>query len=93
MNCKPGDLALVIGARLTPSMIGRIVEVVRAADPKRDRYVPTMKSHSWLCRSLGAPIEWDGEMVSERVIADALLRPIRPNDKQSETEREKELTA
>ena len=29
MNCKPGDLAIVVSARTTPENIGRIVEVVR----------------------------------------------------------------
>lgn len=29
MNCKPGDMAIVIAAELTPEMIGRIVRVVR----------------------------------------------------------------
>lgn len=31
MNCKPGDLAIIIGASRTPELIGYIVEVVSLA--------------------------------------------------------------
>jgi hypothetical protein len=31
MNCKPGDLAIVVAANCTPEGIGRIVEICRPA--------------------------------------------------------------
>ena len=34
MNCKPGDLALIVRAQANPAWLGRIVIVVRAFDPE-----------------------------------------------------------
>lgn len=32
MNCKPGDLAVIIRARKKPEWLGRVVEVIRPFD-------------------------------------------------------------
>lgn len=94
MNCKPGDLAVVVRARFTPAMLGHYVVVVRAA-----------YEYEFVGEGIGpADIVWiiksasDGKLpttyldgsqgeVVERPFLDAALRPIRDpgEDAQDET--------
>ena len=85
MNCKPGDIAVVIGAS---RFAGRLVEVLYAA-PQNDFYLPDGYCHSgsapnyWVLRTLGslfgAPTEEHGflRVTEYGVGADARLRPLR----------------
>ena len=89
MNCKPGDLAIVIRAGQTPQMLGRIVTVVRLAVRgerfKTDRGHMWWMEHSakvWVVRS-NYPMPWCGDngtlhFTLERVFHDDGLRPINP---------------
>lgn len=79
MNCKAGDLAIVVAAYHRKENIGRIVEVVRAAvmdvDYKSDRSGP-----AWVVRS-DRPLARVGYYFPladgfESVAADCNLRPI-----------------
>ena len=91
MNCKPGDLALVVRARATPEMLGRIVTVVRLATPgerfKTDRgYIRWTGACSglWVVSS-NHPMPWKNDQGTlhftlERVFRDECLRPINPGD-------------
>lgn len=92
MNCKQGDLAVVVYAELTPEMIGALVEVVRFARPEEvvcgiryDNDLP-----AWVCRPVSGRIpirllSGKFRIVTERVICDCLLRPIRPDEGEDET--------
>lgn len=87
MNCKPGDLAIVVRARHTPEMLGRIVTVIREAqDGERFR---TDRGHicwtgncsgAWVVKS-DRPMPWRSEkgtlhFATERIFNDEGLRPI-----------------
>ena len=90
MNCRPGDLAIIISAPL----IGRMVDVLCAPPVGQDFLLPDDYPHnavdgagSWICRVLGeslaAPVERADGMKGQRqtryaVIGDHHLRPIRP---------------
>ena len=91
MNCKPGDLAIVVKARNTTEMLGGIVTVVRApvpleifvTDRGRVRWTGTC-SGAWVVSS-SHPMPWnDGGgsqyLAMERVFMDECLRPINPGD-------------
>lgn len=88
MNCKPGDLAIVVAARNTPEIIGRIVEVVRVAVAgdtfKRVDGVTTTLARvdgvTWRVRS-SRPLPWtmaNGKTYQcfEVATSDAHLRPV-----------------
>jgi hypothetical protein len=89
MNCKPGDLAVIISTLRSPENIGRIVEVIRTAVPGEEFvtagrmrvFVPTQNSGPiWRVRGQ-RPLIWrdqDGkvEMAFEVPCADSYLRPI-----------------
>ncbi len=91
MNCKPGDLAIVVRARHTPEMLGRIVTVVRSPVPgelfKTDSGCICWSSACsglWVVSS-NHPMHWksvDGNnhLALERVFCDEALRPINPGD-------------
>ena len=82
MNCKPGDLAIVIRSR-TPSNLGLIVEVVRTHSPVDSGIIP-MDSNApiWLCESKGSHLTWAAAYsIGSRQqncgpIPDECLRPI-----------------
>jgi hypothetical protein len=90
MNCKPGDLAIVIGARVTPEMIGRVVEVVSLAyrgeifgtDAGLVRLKNLAGVACWRVRSIGEqPLLWrwsNGALARamETPCYDAYLRPV-----------------
>ena len=95
LNCKPGDLAIIIGARSKVGKlnIGRIVRVLEPAKPGRyhgaNHVIPACGKW-WFVEAVGAdliaPLEFFG---SARVrIASALddhLRPIRDQPGEDET--------
>ncbi len=88
MNCKPGDLAVVVRARNTPELTGRIVRVIRSARPD-DRFEgrgwrPTSEA-AWVVTSEGTPLPWrliSGSLifVASRPVCDFMLRPIRGDE-------------
>ena|ERR1700754_1086679 len=97
MNCKPGELAIVISAEATPEMIGYVVEVVRQAidGEMLGKFQLTQEyphRHSWICRSAnGIPMRsthGNLHIVNERAILDVFLRPITglPIDEETPTE-------
>ena len=90
MNCKPGDLAIVVRAQATPEMLGRIVTVVRA--PVYGELLKTDGGYiRWAGNCSGAwvvssnhPMPWKGvngsrHLAMERVFGDDGLRPINPD--------------
>lgn len=81
MNCKPGDLAIVINAFFCHENIGRIVEVVRRAVPGVDT-TPDSTHDSWMVRS-DRPLARSAGKGSFRIApaneapcADCNLRPV-----------------
>jgi hypothetical protein len=83
MNCKPGDLAYVIRAVVTPEMVGAVVSVLRSAVHMETvdgiRYEVT--EPGWVVESAGSSLPVrsnDGilRIVKRRVVMDRLLRPI-----------------
>ena len=73
MNCKPGDLAVIVGFRSHPELNGIILTVVEAVAP-----------NIWLCS--GHEIERVSEIYGTRPwIYDEKLRPIRDSDGEDET--------
>jgi len=92
MNCKPGDLAVVVRAPYTPEMLGRIVTVVRLATPgerfKTDRGSMRWPGYGcaqvWVIKS-DRLMPWNSyqgtlHFATERVFNDDGLRPINPGD-------------
>jgi hypothetical protein len=98
MNCKPGDLAIVIGSS---KYSGRLVEVLFLA-PNATFVLPNGQYHrvpddneSWVVNILGSPIEaqFGGGVkkpVMQGVAADKRLRPLP--GKLEDEEIEDELT-
>jgi len=93
MNCKPGDLAIVVSGVTTPEMIGYLVTIVRRLAPNESNnhgglYLLT-SDVCWLVEGLPLIPErtMDGRlhMVRQRGIADHHLRPIRPSEGADET--------
>ncbi len=50
MNCRPGDTARIVGADQFPANNGRLVRVLRTANP--DDYGMPFDEHSWECDPL-----------------------------------------
>lgn len=80
MNCKPGDLAVIVKDELPEKDVGKLV-YVRKFD-EVDKYGATC----WLCDSASGPLRyWEGKQFRYSKtgisIPDAWLRPIRdPGD-------------
>lgn len=98
MNCKPGDLAIIVRARLTPEILGHIVEVVGPWNGYK--LSKASVGFSWECRYPdGRPIKrvFDGgrwfSYGESRPIGDQYLRPIRPGDLHETEDERKEVTA
>ncbi len=68
MNCKPGDLAVIIRAEPGDGWLGRIVTVLHL-------YEGPSLSPAWVC---------DQVPPGFRAIKDSALRPIRDNDGEDE---------
>ena len=86
MNCKPGDLAVVIRpAPQEPRALGAFVKVIRrngfasytgiGLGANEPRWIVETSS-KYLCTS--------GRALSRFCVPDALLRPIRPGDEEDE---------
>lgn len=90
MNCKPGDLALVVSAKAWPQLLGLIVEVVEfvpdgsihPSDFPRWKWQHASGSDTWLVRH---------PRMGQWLHADPSLRPIRPSSQEDETETVKEM--
>ncbi len=94
MNCKPGDLAVVVSAGATPEMIGAIVLVKRATVPGEPNEAGTAvfraNGPAWIVEAISGRIPTrynDGslEFSTWRSVLDRCLRPIRDNDGEDET--------
>ena len=92
MNCKPGDLAIIVYARLAPDLIGNIVEVVGPFGG--DLFIDDAISgeFTWEVRYPdGRPIlatfgaKGHREFRHSRALRDSCLRPIRDNPGADET--------
>lgn len=81
MNCKPGDLAVVI--RSDAKNAGKVVEVLRPATKiESEGFRHFNEGFHWWVRSAGSPIVSGlGVVRTETALPDARLRPIRdPGD-------------
>ena len=78
LNCKPGDLAVVITAH-NPENIGTILRVIKKHH-NQNALVDFKGSHIWMAEA-PRPMLYDvgGKMVRRRkgAVPDAILRPIR----------------
>ena len=78
LNCKPGDLAVVITAH-NPENIGTILRVIKKHH-NQDALVDYKGSHIWLAEA-PRPMAYTvgGKLVMRRkgAVPDAILRPIR----------------
>lgn len=73
MNCKPGDLAIIIRAPFVPENVGRIVKVLKfvGVDDGGER------SDWWRVESGGLPIKGRGGVfVLNGIVPDAYMRPV-----------------
>lgn len=102
MNCKPGDLAIVVRSRQTPAAVGMLVEILEIVAPGVRVFDPDGCCHinnggvGYLCKSLGAPFplaEWEISPSLYALWATNCLRPIRPGDLEDETPTVRELEA
>lgn len=74
MNCKPGDLAIVIGYKNRPHLLGLIIKISHRSD------MPERFPNYWLTN----PIFYDG---NTRIhFDDNNLRPIRPDESPEESQ-------
>ena len=76
LNCKPGDLAVVITAH-NPENIGTILRVIKKHH-NQNALVDFKGSHIWMAEA-PRPMLYDvgGKMVRRGAVPDAILRPIR----------------
>ena len=93
MNCKPQDLAVIVKAEATPTLIGKIVTalhlaprgVFRLPDGKLHNVLPAEMAPWWVCefaQPVRAPLESGGwRSTAYAPVPDQFLRPIRdPGD-------------
>ena len=84
MNCKPGDLAVIVGASREKFVanIGKIVEVL---EPASDYFVQLAGGlHCWRVKSRGGPVLTREGMGPFGVARDCDLRPIRSDETEQE---------
>lgn len=93
MNCKPGDMAVVIRS-VVPANMGLIVTVVKASISSHSSGLP-----SWECKPAWPVVmvttdmrRWPASVELGR-IPDAWLRPIRPPETPVTETRDEELAA
>lgn len=90
MNCKQGDLAVIVYSPSNPLNIGRFVRCIQLVPERgsvdgRHWYVP-VGTVTWLVETDGSPITWGPHgYVQRRAYADHCLRPIRDNDGEDQT--------
>lgn len=103
LNCKPGDLAVIVCSPTTPENIGKLVRVIRPAvqGEKIGGWHVQLKDNyfAWIVESEGSGLAWGGvarltgqpRITYEKVraYADYCLRPIRGDHTAKDIEREK----
>lgn len=72
MNCKPGDLAIIIAGELSERNVGAIVEVLRIDD--RETFLS--ETPTWRVRACNPLHRMDGQITTDGCVADSLLRPV-----------------
>lgn len=78
MNCKQGDLAVVVTAKFFPEEIGKIVTCVQ--------FKPSLGEPAWIVDPpLGKDESRNGHFFKADWVFDSCLRPIRDNDGTDET--------
>lgn len=106
LNCKPGDLAVIVTSPNAPENVGKIVQVIRPAvhgemiEGWRVGYKPGL--FAWVVKSAGSKLAWynypgpDGTSgkneVYIRPYADYCLRPIRDPEHDEEEKASRDLT-
>jgi len=95
LNCKPGDLAVIVRSPASPENIGKIVRVMRTAieGEQIEGWRVALRSDfpAWIVESVGSDLVWHGfrlangsktvSIVRLRAYADYCLKPIRdPGD-------------
>lgn len=90
MNCRPGDLAVIV--KCTPSTTHALGHVVRVVRPDGRRDYTTMfgipDAQTWVCE-FDRPVVNHEQKVRDRwAVPDFALRPIRPGDISDEEVRE-----
>lgn len=85
MNCKPGDLAIVIRSS-TPENVGKIVHVRGIFQQGQNGILSNDSGTIWWCVSEGSPLALRDALrfcparVTECPIPDHCLRPLRPGE-------------
>lgn len=100
MNCKPGDLAVIVNAANFANQ-GKLVSVLRLykrgeiLSGHRVRYATNdVQWPCWVIESLGGPLDLgSGKKHHLHVCEDVRMRPIRPGKEPTTTEREVEHAA
>jgi hypothetical protein len=87
MNCKPGDLAIVVSA-VCRINLGKCVTVIREAT-KQERDAHFMWHHPGIVWLLDKPLEWTLTGLMP-FVPDTHLRPILPGNPDAMTEDEQE---
>ena len=88
MNCKPGDMAVIVRSKFTPHLIGRIVEVLYMAPSYGSFCLPNGQLHAqlvdkrprWVCKfqnPVSAPTDIGQRLTDYAPVPDEVLRPIR----------------
>lgn len=91
LNCRPGDLAVIVRSPHSPDNVGKIVRVIRPA--VEGEMIEGWRVYlrnglpAWIVESDGSPLAWasvsiDGSrrkvnLVRQRAYADYCLKPIR----------------
>lgn len=92
MNCKPGDLAILVRvSKDTEDNLGRIFEVLERSGEStyKAAFGISEPMPRWWCRAVGGKVrDWAGHYFQEIAIPDFALRPIRPGDISDEEVRE-----
>lgn len=100
MNCKPGDLAVIVRSQFFPQEVGLLVEVVELVNagayfvaPDGVAYRPT--ACAWLIKYMGScqKAQKGPGLLRFALWIDSCLRPIRPGDLEDETPTVRELEA
>lgn len=94
MNCKPGDLAIVVQSRI--GNLGKVVRCIRLAtdaDLKAQK-VMSLNEPYWVIEgTLTAMCIVTSEVGEVSVCPDAILRPLRGNEPETDVVTDKELEA
>jgi hypothetical protein len=90
MNCKPGELAIIVRCAMSPEVIGTIVMVLDFASigqvfnsPDGIRHVSEVDGY--FVESCGRKFPPNPRVSSFSVVAKYIIRPIRPGDMEDET--------